>query len=430
MKHLEPPSSTVAVTRLVPARPHQRTDEYGARLWRRWLPVSAFLFFSALNYLDRQLLAAVAPSLKTEFGLSNDQYGWILSAFSLTYLIVTPFAGLLVDRAGLGIVAVLAVAGWSTAGIGTGLVTSFGGLIAARMALGLAEASGIPCSSKSNATYLHPRELALGDAFLAVGITIGAIAAPLVVSAIEPAYGWRSAFVVCGVAGFLWIPLFLIFRKAAPARTPARQQSTHGIASVISDRRLWVVLAANILIMTLYSLWMNWTTIYFVQERHLSPVEANRYFAWIPPIFGTVGGFLGGAWGLSRIRRGAAVLETRLRICRIAAPIVLSTAIAPFLPSAAWAAAGISLSFLGCMMILTSLHVVPIDLFGRERAAFTAALLACSYSLMQMVLSPVVGSLIERVGFTGVLVFIPLLPLAGVALLGLLPSMSAADQKR
>jgi ACS family hexuronate transporter-like MFS transporter len=383
--------------------------------------VSAFVLFAALNYLDRQLLAAVAPALKAEFAITNAQYGWILSAFSLTYLIVTPFAGLLVDRVGLGFVAVIAVSAWSGAGFATGLVASFGGLAAARMALGLAEASGIPCSSKSNATYLHPRELALGDAVLAVGITIGAIAAPLLTAAIEPRFGWRAVFVICGAAGFLWIPLWRAVSKGAPAAGAHRPSLRKLSLDVLADRRLWIVLAANVLIMTVYSLWMNWTTIYFVQQWHLTQLEANRYFAWIPPIFGTVGGFIGGAWGLSIIRRGGGIVETRLRICRRAAPILLATAVTPLLPSTAWAAAGISLSFLGCMMILTSLHVIPIDLFGRGRAAFTAALLASSYALTQTVLSPAIGGLIERIGFDAVLFFIPVLPFTGVALLSLLP---------
>jgi sugar phosphate permease len=196
------------------------------------------------------------------------------------------------------------------------------------------------------------------------------------------------------------------------------------IAGVLSDRRLWIVLAANVLIMTVYSLWMNWTTVYFVQEHHLSQVAANRYFARIPPVFGTMGGLLGGAWGLSMVRRGRGFFDSRLRVCRTAAPIVLATACAPLLPGPVWAAACISLSFLGCMMVLTSLHVIPIDLFGREHAAFTAALLVCSYALMQVVLSPAVGRLIETVGFTSVLTAIPLLPIAGVLLLSLLPAMN------
>jgi len=127
----------------------------------RWLAIGIFVLSYGLNYLDRQLLAAVAPAVKGEFHLTNEQYGLILSAFSIVYALGSPIAGLLVDRAGLNLGASLAVAVWSMAGIATGLVSSFRGLLACRLVLGGAEAAGMPCIGKANALYLPPSELAL-----------------------------------------------------------------------------------------------------------------------------------------------------------------------------------------------------------------------------------------------------------------------------
>src|SRR5580700_2729073 len=110
----------------------------------RWLAVSVFLISSFLNYLDRSLLAAVAPALKTEFHLSNHEYGQVVSAFSIVYAVIAPLAGLFIDRVGLNLGATSAVLVWSIACAATGVTRTLGGLLASRTMLGVAEAAGIP----------------------------------------------------------------------------------------------------------------------------------------------------------------------------------------------------------------------------------------------------------------------------------------------
>src|SRR5579883_1492539 len=191
------------------------------RVRPRWIAITVFLFCSALNYLDRQLLAAVAPSLKAEFHLNNQDYGKIVSVFSLLYATIAPIAGWFIDRVGLNTGASIAVLAWSIAGASTGLARSVRGVLASRTALGIAEAAGIPCFGKANGIYLEPRELALGTAFNQIGISLGLIAAWM-----TPAYGWRSAFVLCGALGFVWVPLWLWTAKKIPAHPEKVKKST------------------------------------------------------------------------------------------------------------------------------------------------------------------------------------------------------------
>src|SRR5215831_13297148 len=96
----------------------------------RWLAVGVFVLSTSLNYLDRQLLAAVAPTLRSEFHLTYAQYGQIQSVFNLSYSIIAPFAGWFVDLVGLSLGAGIAVAVWSLAGAATALLRSFSGLLA------------------------------------------------------------------------------------------------------------------------------------------------------------------------------------------------------------------------------------------------------------------------------------------------------------
>ena len=132
-----------------------------------------------------------------------------------------------------------------------------------------------------------------------------------------PRYGWRSTFALCGALGFLWIPVWLFTAKRIPARAVENCAVATPAGDVLRDRRFWGLALANVFVMMLYSLWSNWTTLYFVQERHLSADQANREFAWIPPVFATAGGFFGGLIVYRWIRAGMNVIRARLRICCI-----------------------------------------------------------------------------------------------------------------
>jgi ACS family hexuronate transporter-like MFS transporter len=381
--------------------------------------IAAFVLFSSANYLDRQLLAAVAPSVISEFGLTNAAYGALVAAFSMPYMLIAPLSGLFVDRVGLRVGSMIAVGAWSLVGMATGWTSTLRGLAICRMGLGVAEAAAIPCSSKASATYLPPGEQSLGIAVLALGFTIGSVAAPIVVAMVAPQYGWRMTFIACGLVGLAWIPLWAVLSRVfAPSAHPqAAAAPSKSVVDLLRDVRLWGILVANVLIMTLHSMWTNWTTIYLVQTHQLTPIAANRDFAWIPPIFATAGGLFGALLTARLTARGADPLRTRRRICIWFAPLLLITTAVPFMPSPALATAGICASFFICMAMLTNLHVIPIDLFGAQRAAFTAAMLVSSYGLTQTVLSPVLGGLADRYGFEALCVVIAVLPMAGAAVI-------------
>jgi len=91
------------------------------RIPLRWIAIGVFVLSSSLNYLDRQLLSALAPTLRSEFRLNNQQYGMIVSAFSIVYAVIAPAAGWFIDRVGLNLGASIAVALWSVAGSATAL---------------------------------------------------------------------------------------------------------------------------------------------------------------------------------------------------------------------------------------------------------------------------------------------------------------------
>jgi ACS family hexuronate transporter-like MFS transporter len=361
----------------------------------RWLPLAVFLLSSAINYLDRQSLATLAPLVRAEFHLSNADYGLILGAFSITYAAGAPLAGLLIDRAGLNRVVTIAVGVWSCAGIATGLTHGFAGLLSCRAVLGAGESAGIPAAGKAIRQYLRPAERALGNAMNQAGVSLGMVLAPPLATWLAIQAGWRAAFVATGVLGLLWIPFW---RWTAGAAAPVAGAKTDGLARFLRDRRLWAFVAANALSMIGYSLWTNWTTLYLVDVHRLTLAQA-AWYAWIPPLAATLGGFAGGWLSLRFIRRGAPPPRGRLRVCLLASVLALVTAAVPAAPTAAWAAAGISLSIFAVAAFSVNMYTLPLDVFSGARAAFGVSCLVASYGAVQAVISPLFGRLIDLYGY-------------------------------
>ncbi|MBI3680765.1 MAG: MFS transporter [Acidobacteria bacterium] len=382
------------------------------RIPARWLAIFAFTLYSAVNYLDRQMLAALAPQLQSEFQLSNEDYGWIQSAFSLAYALSAPAAGLFLDRVGLARGASLTIAVWSMAGVGTGLVNSFLGLLGCRVLLGASQSGGIPAFGKASATYLHPQERALGTGVNQVGISLGSMGAPLLAGWMAAQYGWRAAFVSAGALGFLWIPLWRLIASRVPPETAAHAHAATP-KDMLRDPRLWSLIAGNVLVMTVYSLWSNWTTIFLVQQHHLTQLEANQRYAWIPPVLASAGGLFGGWMAMKWMAAGASLMQARSRTILLGGAGLLSTLLAPYVAGPAAATAIVSVSFFLSVAASANVYALPQDIYGAGRAAFAVAAITFGFGLMQTFYAPLVGRLVDHYGFPPVCVLTAFLPLAG-----------------
>jgi ACS family hexuronate transporter-like MFS transporter len=353
--------------------------------------------------------------LRAEFRLSNEQYGLILSAFSLTYAVSAPFAGMLIDRIGLNRAISLAVGLWSCAGIATGFTRGLTGLVGCRAVLGSAEAAGIPAAGKAIHQYLRPAERALGNAVNQAGVSLGLILAPPVATYLAVHYGWRQAFVVTGILGLAWIPLWIWASRRATAE-PAQKLETGKSAEMLRDPRLWAFVAANALSMVGYSLWTNWTTLFLVETHKLTLVEA-AWYAWIPPVFAAAGGTIGGWLSLRFMQRGVAALPARFRVCAAAAVVSLATAAIPAAPTPAWASAGISLSIFAVSAFSVNMYTMPLDAFGGARAAFAVSILVASYGGVQALISPAFGRVIDLYGYAPLAIVASVMPAAACAVL-------------
>lgn len=392
-------------------RPVLNSAPESARL--RWALISFFLLSSALNYLDRLLLASLAPVLKAEFHLNDLGYGNVVAAFAITYALFSPVMGWLMDRVGLTPIASLAVGIWSIAGVATGFAQSFAQLFWSRLGLGVGEAGGIPGTGKAYGTYLLPKERALGAGIGQLGISAGSLIAPLLAAWALRRGHWQWAFMIAGCCGFIWIAGWRLLDWRFPVRPPIDENSA-GSKSVLNDARFWRLVIANFLAMAGYTLWTYWTTLYLVNRFHLTAEHANRAFAWIPPLGGTAGALLGGYLSMRWIARGMHEVSARLLVCLIMGLLALETIAVPFLPSPGLAAAGIALSYFFIAAGSTNLYTLPVDIYGAQRAAFAVSGLVASYGATTFVFNPLFGWTIERFHtYLPACVLAGCLPLAG-----------------
>ncbi len=371
--------------------------------WLRWVAFGVFVLSSTLNYLDRQLLNTLAPLIMSEMHFNLTGFGFLISAFSITYAASSLITGWFLDRAGVNRGTSAAVSWWSVAAISTGLVRGFPSLIACRAALGIGESAGVPAVAKVIAMYLKPAERALGTAANQIGLSLGLALAPLGVG-FAVSHSWRAPFVLTGALGFLWIPLWLVMNRAIPPPQAVETSETNrgGSWHILRDRALILVVIANVLWMGAYGLWSSWTTIYLIHVHHITVLESARY-VWIPPLVSNLGGFFGGWLSLRWIKRSMHPVRARRRAVWWSAVGALITLALPFAPDARWATAVISISFFFVLAGSVNIYAIPIDLYGAAHSGLAIAALTCAFGILQTVISPIIGHLSDHHLYTEVI---------------------------
>jgi ACS family hexuronate transporter-like MFS transporter len=203
----------------------------------RWTICGLLFFATTVNYLDRQVLSLLSPSLSEEFGWTNSDYANITAVFQFIYAISMLFAGRIIDKLGTKKGYILAIIVWSLGAImhayslpiGTAFSTlmvwvglgavpvSIAGFMLSRAVLGFGESGNFPAAIKAVAEYFPKKERSLATGIFNSGSNVGAILAPLTVPVIAEYYGWEFAFIVVGAFGFLWI-IFWYFLYEIPSK--------------------------------------------------------------------------------------------------------------------------------------------------------------------------------------------------------------------
>ncbi len=200
----------------------------GARGRVRWTICAMLFVATSINYVDRQVIGILKPTLEHSIGLTEAAYGYIIAAFQVSYALGLIVAGRLVDRLGSRKGYALIMGTWSLAAMAHALVTTAFGFGVARFFLGLGEAGNFPAAVKTVADWFPKRERSFATGLFNSGATVGAVLAPLLVPPITLRYGWHAAFLMTGLLGLPWIAWWWVqYRKPQDHPTLTGEELRH-----------------------------------------------------------------------------------------------------------------------------------------------------------------------------------------------------------
>jgi ACS family hexuronate transporter-like MFS transporter len=250
----------------------------------RWVVCSLLFFATTINYIDRQILSLLKPILDGQLGWTNAEFGQVNAAFQASYAVGLLLFGALIDRVGTRIGYALSIAAWSAAAISHAAVGSIAGFFRARVALGLGEGGNFPSAIKAVALWFPRRERAYATALFNSGANVGAIIAPATIPWMALHWGWRSAFVAAGIAGFVWLFFWVAFYEVPERSRRLRQaelahirsdpaepatSGTIGWGQILRHRQAWSFIAGKFLTDPVWWFFLIWLPDYFKKTRGL-----------------------------------------------------------------------------------------------------------------------------------------------------------------
>ena len=308
------------------AQPAVTTDVQRRTGYFRW-SVCALLFFAAtVNYIDRQVIGILKPTLQDLYHWSEIDYSNIVFAFTAAYAIGLLLVGRIIDLLGVRKGFSLAVIVWSIAAMGHAMARSVLGFGAARFALGLGESGSFPASIKAVAEWFPKKERALATGIFNSGTNIGAVVAPLVVPWITVTYGWQWAFIATGALGFIWIIAWLA-SYTSPQKHPRISQAelAHiesdpresemrtGWQELIPHRQTWAFAAGKFLTDPIWWVYLYWVPDFLHKNHGLSLTEIGPPVVTIY-ILADIGS-IGGGWLSSSLIKNALDRQCQPQTC-------------------------------------------------------------------------------------------------------------------
>jgi ACS family hexuronate transporter-like MFS transporter len=275
---------------------------------------------TAINYMDRQTLSLLAPYLKVSYHWTNSDYADLVIAFRVAYAIGQTFCGRWMDRIGTRLGITVTVLFYSVASVLTPLANGFFSFMGFRLMLGFGESANWPAATKVVSEWFPARERALATAFFDSGSSIGGVISPFLVLWIYFQWGWRPAFIVPGILGFIWL---LVWRKFyyPPEQHPEistgelemlreeqRSDESAGTIGMARWRDLlrlpqtWGVIAARAFTDPVWYFVTDWFPVYLVAKG--IDLRSGLIAIWVPFLAADLGNFFGGAASGYLIRRG------------------------------------------------------------------------------------------------------------------------------
>ncbi len=402
----------------------------------RWW-IGGLLFASTvINYLDRQTLSVLGPTLKTEFHWSNQDFALIIIAFRVAYAVMQTVAGRVLDRVGTRNGLTLSVLWYSTVAVLTSFAAGLRSFCGFRFLLGAGEAANWPGATKAVSEWFPRRERGWAVALFDSGSSVGAAVAPaLVLFVVGHFGGWRPAFVVTGLLGFAWVvvwrlsyhapeahprlgaaerAMILADRAAEHAESPEDTAEPPRWSELLRLRQTWGVIAARGLTDPVWFMIADWFAIYLAAKGF--SLEETAAGFWVPFLAADLGNFFGGGFSSHLIRRGWSVGRARKALVVGGAAGVLALVPAAFLSSFPALVACFAVATFSYAAMSTMALSFPADLYQNRAVATVSGLSGTGAGLGTIGSTFLIGVVADHFSFTPILVVASFVPIAAAVL--------------
>jgi len=389
----------------------------------RWMICALLFAATAINYVDRQTIGVLKPTLQAELHWSESSYAdivfWFQAAYAIGYLAFGP----IIDRIGARLGYAVAFTVWTLAHIAHGFVYTITQFALVRFTLGLGESGSFPSSLKAVSEWFPQQERALAVGVFNAGSNIGAIVTPLVVPAITLAWGWRAAFVATGVVSLVWLIAWLAMyrspafhKKVTPGEllyiqsgeAPARAAAISW-PKLLRLRETWAYALGKFLTDPIWWLYLFWLPDFLSKRYHLDLKSFGPPLVAIY-VMSDIGSVLGG-WGSSRLmksgRTANTARKTTMLICALA---VMPIAVAQFVSQLWGAVLIIGLATAAHQAWSANLMTLPSDMFPRVAVGSVVGIGGMAGAVGGMLMSKYNGYILDVFGS-----YQPIFALAGGA---------------
>jgi MFS transporter, ACS family, hexuronate transporter len=373
----------------------------------RWTICALLFFATTINYIDRQVLGILAPTLQKEIGWTETQYGDIVSWFSIAYGFGFLGMGRFLDKIGVRKGFAFAIVAWSLAAMAHAFARTAGGFAVARAALGLGESGNFPAAIKTTAEWFPKKERALATGIFNAGSNVGAIITPILVPWITLTWGWRMAFIATGMLGFIWLIFWLIVYRN-PNDHPKLSKSELAYIrsdepeatvkvrwlSLLGHRQTWAFLIGKFLTDPIWWFYLYWLPKFLDANFgiQLAGVALPLITIYLVADVGSVGGgWVSGAL----IKRGWTLNAARKTAMLIAAVLIVPTMLAPHATNL-WVAVGIvSVAAAAHQWWSANLFTTASDMFPRGAVASIVGIGGFAGAMGGMLFQRATGRILE-----------------------------------
>jgi ACS family hexuronate transporter-like MFS transporter len=409
-----------------------------ARVGRyRWW-IGGLLFASTvINYLDRQTLNVLGPTLKTEFHWSNQDFALIIIFFRLAYSVMQTIGGRILDRLGTRNGLTVTVLWYSSVASLTAFASGLWSFCTFRFLLGAGEAPNWPGATKAVSEWFPRRQRGLAVALFDSGSSVGAALAPWLLVLLTAHFGgWRPAFVIVGLLGFGWVGMWryhyyppethprigaaeremiLADRAAEHAESaPETGAPLPRWTELLRLRQTWGAIAAKGLTDPVWFMIADWFAIFLASKGYSFAETAAGY--WVPFAGSGLGNLLGGTISGWLIRRGWPVGRARRLVIACGAVGVLALVPAVFASSYLLLLVLFAVATCSYAAMSTMANSLPADLFQSRTVASVAGLAGTAAGLGTIGATYLIGYVADRFSFTPIFVVAPVVPLVAALL--------------